>query len=433
VKRLWTGILMIAAQYTVACGPGASGGSSAVCVPGTTQACVGVGACAGGQACTTDGSGYGACECGAPLDASTAVPDARAETDATLADGAMSPEADATPASDATLADDAASDAANDAPIDALAEASAHPLRCDDAGSCSCFNLVSLGYGGATGANFGSGTGGSANTQEFLAYLRGASSIGTAQVGCGTDTGCASSAKPTLDADFLSHYDVLLFQWMTNAQVQVLQNGTPVGLQGSGYWSFTPGELAALKTWVEGGGGVIVLSGYDDQSAEIGPANQVLGALTDIQYTATDTYGQTETGNAAFCLGDSDVVSGWAAAPDPIGESVSEVGAYNGRGIAAGANAVIDCTSAMYGVCAAHEDLGAGHVVVLTDEWVTYTSQWNPPTEPATYCSPDGSTANGDFPAVQSAYQVPQLWYNAIRYASQATRCPFTMTGTIPQ
>jgi hypothetical protein len=36
------------------------------CVPGATQACVGVAACAGGQACLPDGSGYGPCDCGVP-------------------------------------------------------------------------------------------------------------------------------------------------------------------------------------------------------------------------------------------------------------------------------------------------------------------------------------------------------------------------------
>lgn len=38
--------------------------SGRVCVPGSTQACVGAGACAGGQVCSSDGSGYGACDCG---------------------------------------------------------------------------------------------------------------------------------------------------------------------------------------------------------------------------------------------------------------------------------------------------------------------------------------------------------------------------------
>jgi chemotaxis response regulator CheB len=35
-----------------------------VCVPGSSQACVGVAACAGGQACLPDGSGFGPCDCG---------------------------------------------------------------------------------------------------------------------------------------------------------------------------------------------------------------------------------------------------------------------------------------------------------------------------------------------------------------------------------
>ena len=35
------------------------------CVPGATQACVGPAGCSGGQACLPDGSGFGACDCGA--------------------------------------------------------------------------------------------------------------------------------------------------------------------------------------------------------------------------------------------------------------------------------------------------------------------------------------------------------------------------------
>lgn len=34
------------------------------CVPGSTQTCVGPGACSGGQACLADGSGYAPCDCG---------------------------------------------------------------------------------------------------------------------------------------------------------------------------------------------------------------------------------------------------------------------------------------------------------------------------------------------------------------------------------
>lgn len=37
-----------------------------VCRPGETQRCVGPGACDGGQACLTDGSAFGPCDCGTP-------------------------------------------------------------------------------------------------------------------------------------------------------------------------------------------------------------------------------------------------------------------------------------------------------------------------------------------------------------------------------
>lgn len=322
---------------------------------------------------------------------------------------------------------------------------SGRPERCDDAG-CTCFNIASLGFGGSTGEQFGHG--GADNTEAFVDYINTQSSARAAQIGCGNDTGCMSPNKPTLTADFLAQYDVLIFQWMAVGIAPVTMNGQSYGytgdpaLGGGGYWSFTSDELSALKTWVQGGGGVIVLSGYDycpgnagctaGSAAELGPTNQVVQALTDMQYTQTDTFGVTETGNGPFCLGDSNPVTGWLPAPDLLGENITAVGAFHGRGINPGTG-VVDCNNLTFGTCAAHEDIGKGHVYVYTDEWVTYTSQWNPSPQPATYCSLDGSTANGNFPAVQFAYQVPQFWFNAISYASQATMCPFTLSGTIPR
>jgi len=43
--------------------------SSKSCIPGQSIACVGVGGCRGGQQCTTDGSGYGPCQCGSSTSA----------------------------------------------------------------------------------------------------------------------------------------------------------------------------------------------------------------------------------------------------------------------------------------------------------------------------------------------------------------------------
>ena len=71
---------------------------------------------------------------------------------------------------------------------------------------------------------------------------------------------------------------------------------------------------------------------------------------------------------------------------------------------------------------AAHEDVGQGHVFAYADEWVTYTSQ-------SFGIDAGGNCADASANVV---YQVPQFWYNAISYASQATQCPFMLTGRSP-
>jgi hypothetical protein len=45
-------------------GGGGTGNVETECTPGVTQACLGPGACSGAQACRSDGSGWGACDCG---------------------------------------------------------------------------------------------------------------------------------------------------------------------------------------------------------------------------------------------------------------------------------------------------------------------------------------------------------------------------------
>lgn len=44
--------------------PAAEPARKNVCVPGATQACIGPGACEGGQSCLPDSSGFGPCDCG---------------------------------------------------------------------------------------------------------------------------------------------------------------------------------------------------------------------------------------------------------------------------------------------------------------------------------------------------------------------------------
>jgi hypothetical protein len=47
--------------------------SSKVCTTGETRACIGPGACKGGQACSPDGQGFGVCDCGPVAPAAPAV------------------------------------------------------------------------------------------------------------------------------------------------------------------------------------------------------------------------------------------------------------------------------------------------------------------------------------------------------------------------
>jgi hypothetical protein len=52
-------------------GASGSSGATGVCTPGATQTCFGAGQCHGAQACESDGSKWGACECGAAKPAGT--------------------------------------------------------------------------------------------------------------------------------------------------------------------------------------------------------------------------------------------------------------------------------------------------------------------------------------------------------------------------
>jgi hypothetical protein len=265
------------------------------------------------------------------------------------------------------------------------------PQRCDAQGHCTCFNIASIGMPGHTGFNDGQDS-----TNAFTEYLDTQSS----------STVDMYTTRPTLDADFLGKYDVIIVQWLVDGMS---------GGNGTGYWTFSSAELAALKTWVQEGGGLITLSGYDASSQEVTPVNQLLGAVTDLSYGTADVLGSS----TSYCLGETVPLGGWVQST-PIGRGIHEVGAFHGRPVNAGSKATVDCQDSQY-VYAAHEDVGQGHVFAFTDEWVTYSSQW----------FGIDAGAGCDDASANVVYQVPQFWFNAISYASQATECPFMLTGVI--
>jgi hypothetical protein len=280
------------------------------------------------------------------------------------------------------------------------------PMHCDDAGHCACINIASLGTLGTWGGT----------TAALMNWLNTQSSATVAQY----------TTKPTLDAAFLSQYNVIIVQLL--------------GDMGGPYWSFTPAEISALSDWVHAGGGLITMSGYQPNAGEVDPLNQLL-SFTDVSYNKDDIL-FTCPNNQCNCWGGTVPVGPWQ--PGPIGQNITEIGAFHGRSINPG-SATIDAfsttttpvstadsgtgdsgtgtgdASTTTTVYAAHEDIGMGHLFAWCDEWVTYTSQWLTPTA-------GGGPACTGMSASQ-VFQVPQFWYNAISYASQAAQCSFTINN----
>jgi hypothetical protein len=263
------------------------------------------------------------------------------------------------------------------------------PLNCD-AARCTCINIASIGQPGHYG-----------DTTEFTDWLN---SKSTAAVDMYT-------THPTLTADFLSKYNVLLIQWLTDS------NSGP-------YWTFTDDEVAALKAWVNMGGGLITLSGYDSNSEEVVPLNRLL-SFTDISYNTDDVLAScpADVANRCYCWGNSVPVGPWAAGP--IGKNIKQVGAFHGRSINPG-SASVDCSDPAH-VYAAHEAIGSGLVFAFTDEWVTYTSQWLGSSSANTgtmYTDPNNACYEQ---SAATVFQVPQFWFNIISWEAQS-KCVFTLS-----
>jgi hypothetical protein len=273
------------------------------------------------------------------------------------------------------------------------------PQSCTEAG-CTCIRIASIGHEGIWGA---CGQGGGDTTSALVDWLN-------TQSTAAVDT--YDQSKPTLTADFLAQYDVILLQWLRD-----LSDG---GTDGP-VWEFSPSEVSALAAWVNAGGGLITLSGYDAQNTnEVAPLNTLL-SFTAFSYDTDQTNGSDTAGGK--CWGGASGLTGWNTAT-PIGAHLTEVGIASGRSITVAADAgavTVDapCNGSNPNECAVHQDIGKGHVFSFTDEWVTYTSQW------AGTSSCIASTCTTT-PA--TAFQVPQFWYNAIKYASSSVTC-FTINN----
>ena len=119
----------------------------------------------------------------------------------------------------------------------------------------------------------------------------------------------------------------------------------------------------------------------------------------------------------------------WSQATGSIGLHVSDIGVLDTRSINVKdtSKVVVDAqwtdSTGMH-VGAAHEDIGKGHVVFYGDEWLTYTGEWTGMTS----CTSPPYDSGYD-PCYMSSpaqvFQIPQFWYNSIKYAGSAVQCTF--------
>jgi len=271
----------------------------------------------------------------------------------------------------------------------------------DEAGveTCVCIKLATWGGLGTFGAVPG------ADGQDAITGWLNSNSTGEAEY---------FPTKAAIDAvaggitpEFLAGYDVIILQDL---------NG----------WGLTGDEVANIEAWVRAGGGVISLQGYSDQGAEAVPTNQIL-AFSGMQYVGLtgpgDTHGDARatSGTCDYCLGKSSTQGGFT--DHPIAANVTAVGAFWGRSVDPGMTGQVVAQEGNL-ILGAATDVDAGRVFMFHDEWVTYNSQWNGSTEGGSQdCRTFEPTheCGGVHPTVN--YQIPQFWFNSIKWSSGDPAC----------
>lgn len=212
-------------------------------------------------------------------------------------------------------------------------------------GVCDCLRVATLGRAGSAGVE-----------GVFSAWLDARSTLGA------TDLGDA-----VLTDALLAEYQVILAEDLSGGPAR------------------TPAEVAALEAWIRTGGGLITLIGYADASERTN-INTLL-APTGLSYGPEPIL---------FGGGVTVPVNTWH--PHPVSEGVTRLGIDNGYPVVGGGTVVAE--EGGYVVLRAVE-LGAGHVLVWGDEWISFDTEW---------------TGHPD-------YQVERFWLNAIKWLTPVTEC----------
>ena len=230
------------------------------------------------------------------------------------------------------------------------------------------------------------------------------------------------TSKPTIDADFLSNYDVLLFLLQTSE------------LHSGSWWAYSADEAAALKTWIEAGGGLVTVTGFDTPSiySEVNAINSILEPATGIAYqqeVILDSCGPAD----CYCWRNVAVIDGFDP-EHPISREVTQIGGFIGYSIAAPTDAQVVASNEKGNTVVAKE-LGEGRVVVLADEWPLFSKFWTGELD-ADELNFEIDTDESRWPENQcydaeneywktpyNIFQIPQFWYNVIDWSSPENEC----------
>lgn len=310
------------------------------------------------------------------------------------------------------------------------------PVRkkvCDAAGmNCTCLRLAMLGTLTSAAAD--------SDTAAFVAWLNGNSG--------GTATLTNVATKPTVDATFLSNYDILLV-----ANVNT--------------WTFSADEKAAVQKWVsESGGGIITITGFESTAGEPAASSQLI-SFSGISYAggtlsqatapasgeASPVYYKSGSADLKKCLewngGSTNHSSPRITTPikfSPQADKMEKltlgldyVGAFIGWPITAPAGATVIAKDPMSGgnMAVALEYNGAGRIFAFGDEWVVFSNEWVPPlnSQPSNKQQdqynpcwvPAAGNAAGFFHSVETLYQTKQFWYDAINWVAPPNECNFVV------
>jgi hypothetical protein len=287
-------------------------------------------------------------------------------------------------------------------------------VPCTNGDDCICptLTVAVIGTRGQWGAS--SNPNGEDPDTAFQDWLN-SSSAGTARADNYT-------TKPTLTPDFLAGYNVIIF-----AGAGDNSNVGP-------WWKYDQAEVDAVADWVTNKkGGLITLTGYTGDPGEVDAKNALL-AFSGVAYNKDGviplcTLVDATNNELCWCSGgNARPVIDWNRTDpvvDKLSLGVTMIGLDNGHSINAPANAHVaatataknnDGTTTTYNVMVG-EIVGEGRVLAYSDEWITYTSEWNGAGNQNT----NNPACQGYLP--QERYQTAQLWYNMIRWTQPNATC----------